>query len=229
MRHLTSIGVSDEATTSSDILQCLRLLPPPDPEDLPLKTEPQWWLPPTGACCFTQPPKRKWEEERPVPPSLYKDGRGLAASMHMIPPDASVPGEASNALPLFNAAQPTVTVDAPTVTTNSQGPETLSIHPSLLRAPLNIQTQPVGTNSANPVVSAPLEAEASDSCCLTTADYADGGWTYVGTPRRTQVDKKRDRRARKLAHETARASQIPPTGLSGTNWDYSKARPTRSC
>jgi hypothetical protein len=181
-----------------------------------------------GARCFTQPPKRRQEEERPVPPSLPRDSQGLAVSMHAVPPNAPAPGEASHALVVLNLPPSVVTVDAPTMTITPQGPETLSIHPSLLRAMLNIQSYPTETNSSNPITLALLRPEPSKSCGSTTPNHADGGWTYVGASCHTQADKNRAKKARKWEHEAARAIQIPPAGSSRTKWDYSKARPTHS-
>jgi hypothetical protein len=57
-------------------------------------------------------------------------------------------------------------------------------------------------------------------------DHADGGWTYVGPPRRTQADKNRAKKDRKK--QRAAAQEIPLADAGGIRVDYRKARVTSS-
>jgi hypothetical protein len=263
VRHLASIGVSDtevreayhygigwvtsnsesrreeEAAASSDVLQRLRLLPSPSPEDSPLKTEPQWWFAPAGARCFTQPPKRRREEDRPGPSTLIGESRGttasmqvddreLSASMHSVPPAVSVPAVAPRAIVASIPPLPVVPEEAPAAVNSPQGLQTLSIHPALPEAKLDTQSYPAKTDLPQSIASAPQLPDHPERRGPATPDHADGGWTYVGPSRRTQADKNRAKKDRRRERDKARATQVPPAGSSGTRWDYSKTRPTRS-
>jgi hypothetical protein len=212
VRHLASLGVSDhevreayhysigwikgatefqckeDSAPASDILQHLNQLPGPEEVDAPLMMEPQWWIAPPGSQCLTQPPppkrKREFEVLNAAPP--LSGNPGLSASIHAVSCISAPPG--SNPGPV--ASSPAV----------PPGVRSLSIHPELPMAQLNI-TPPSSASSLPNDVSEPPPASGhlghradNTSLAMVTPDYADGGWTYVGPAHRTKAEKNKAKR-----------------------------------